>query len=114
MTDAANQWLRSNQEAEAFLRTVPPESYIQIRYEDLCRDPVATIESVHEFLGISAEGEGVLKFREFPHHVVGNGMRLDGDSRIVLDDRWRAVLDERDLATFDQIAGDLNRSYGYE
>lgn len=114
MADAANQWLRSNQEAEAFLKTVPGDSHIQIRYEDLCRDPGTVMSGVHEFLGLAPEPDGILKFREFSHHVVGNGMRLDGDSQIILDERWRDVLGERDLQTFDRIAGQLNRSYGYE
>jgi hypothetical protein len=44
---------------------------------------------------------------------VGNGMRLDTSSEIQLDERWREVLGPEELATFDQVAGDVNRRLGY-
>ena len=36
-----------------------------------------------------------------------------GEKNIVLDERWRRLLNQQDLELFDTIAGDLNRSFGY-
>jgi hypothetical protein len=40
-------------------------------------------------------------------------MRLDRTSDIQLDEAWRDALTAADLATFDAVAGDLNRRLGY-
>jgi hypothetical protein len=41
-------------------------------------------------------------------------MRLKSGSDIRVDERWRTKLTKEDLATFDEIAGDLNKKYGYQ
>ena len=40
-------------------------------------------------------------------------MRLDSTREVKLDDRWRTALGRDDLATFDAVAGSLNRQLGY-
>lgn len=54
-----------------------------------------------------------LDFRSTEHHIIGNGMRLDGSSRIELDERWRSVLSPSEIDVFNHIAGDLNNRLGY-
>ena len=112
MSRAAWQWRRSNEEAQALTAGLEPSDWLQVRYEDLCGDPAGVTERVLGFLGvpgsISLEG-----FRLGDHHVVGNGMRLDTSTEILLDERWRSVLDREQLGAFDAVAGKLNRSYGY-
>lgn len=112
MTDAAHEWRRSNEEAREVLRTIPASDQFRISYEDLCTDTAGTVRNVHRFLGLQ-EHDSFREFREAPHHVVGNGMRLDGTSEVKLDDRWRQHLTPADLREFDRVAGDLNRSFGY-
>ncbi|MEZ5597655.1 MAG: sulfotransferase [Pseudomonadales bacterium] len=112
MAASAREWRRSNEEAEALLAQLPGLPVIQLNYETLCSDPLQEVNRVFAALGLSpiATLDG---FRDVPHHVIGNGMRLDTDSRIVLDDRWRQTLSEDELHTFAAVAGGLNRSYGY-
>lgn len=112
MREAATEWRRSNEEAEAALQTFPQNHQFRVRYEDLCTDPAGALHSIHRFLELP-ENDAYLNFRDAPHHVVGNGMRLDSSSEIRLDDRWRSTLTTSDLKDFDTIAGDLNRRYGY-
>ena len=111
MTEAAREWLRSNEEAYEVLRTIPASDQIRISYESICTDP-ATLRAVHGFLGLP-EDDAFNHFRSATHHVVGNGMRLDDSSEIRLDDRWRTRLTRADLQEFDRVAGKLNRSLGY-
>jgi hypothetical protein len=113
MASAAVLWKRSNEEGDAVVATMPPTAYRQVRYEELCADPERVLNEICDFLEVERVGNWS-DFRKAEQHVVGNGMRLDARSEIVLDDRWRSALSSSDLRTFDRVAGDLNRRYGYE
>lgn len=111
MADAAREWRRSTEEGEAVLRTLPPGSWAEVRYEQVCADPQRALEPVLQRLGVDPRPPLALK--ESPHHVVGNGMRLDTTREIRLDERWRDALGPGDLSVFDSVAGELNRRLGY-
>ena len=112
MLEAATEWLRSNQEAEQVLKYVAPADWIQVSYESLCLDTASTMARIHDFLGVPRD-DSYRQFRAASHHVVGNGMRLDEDSVVALDERWRDELSRQDLNDFDRVAGALNRHLGY-
>ena len=113
MDAAAREWRRSNEEAEALLQQLPAVRVIQVHYEDLCHTPVDTVNLIFTQLGLCTISS-LENFRSLPHHVIGNGMRLDTDNRVVLDDRWRNALVTTELSTFARVAGDLNSRYGYQ
>jgi hypothetical protein len=113
MAQAAYQWRRSNQEAENVLRRLDKSRWIEVHYEELCKYTENTLRRLFEFLGLDPQ-KRIKDFRTVEHHVVGNGMRLDATSDIQLDERWRSVLTEEDLQTFERVAGKMNRGYGYE
>jgi hypothetical protein len=113
MTEAAYEWRRSNEEAEAAIRDVPDDRFIEVRYEELCASPEKTMARLFAFLGVQPVNN-MLAFRNVEHHVVGNGMRLDDVTEIRLDERWREELTADDLEQFDAVAGDLNRKLGYQ
>jgi hypothetical protein len=52
-------------------------------------------------------------FRSVEQHILGNAMRLGSSAEITLNERWRATLGAGDVATFERIAGNLNRAHGY-
>lgn len=113
LAQAATEWLRSNEEAEAILRGLERSRWTEVRYESLCDGTEETLRNLFAFIGVDPVqfAGGV---RSADQHVVGNGMRLDADVDIRLDDRWRNILTRRDLETFDSIAGKMNRRLGYE
>jgi hypothetical protein len=113
MADAANEWKRSNEASDALVATLPRSQWTEVRYEDLCADPAATLKRLATFLDLDPQ-QTRLDFRAVTQHVIGNGMRMDSTSEIRLDERWKSHLSEQDLQAFDEVAGDLNRSYGYE
>jgi hypothetical protein len=113
IAEAATEWKRSNEAADALLRWLPHKQWTEVRYETLCAEPVATLRRLTDFLGLPPD-QPCLDFRAAPQHVIGNGMRLDSTSEIRLDERWREVLDDADLKAFTRVAGDLNKRYGYE
>ncbi len=113
MAEAARVWRRSNEEADCLLGSMDRAGWTQVRYEELCALPEETLLKIRRFLGL-APRQPRTDFRSFEHHVVGNGMRFDTTSEIRLDERWRTQLTPRQLRVFDRVAGDLNRTYGYE
>lgn len=112
MAEAAREWMRSNQAAEAVLSKLPQDRWTRIRYEDLCRDPVASLQRINGFLGLDPEHPRI-DHRSVSQHVIGNGMRLDTTATIRLDNRWESTLAAHDLREFERIAGKANRHYGY-
>jgi Sulfotransferase family len=112
MADAAREWRRSNEEADAIVRSLPPSRWLEVRYERLCRDPESTLRTLFEFIGVDPTRVS-LDFRALPHHVIGNGMRLDSTGDIRFDERWPTALGAQDRETFERIAGALNRRLGY-
>lgn len=112
MEAAAREWRRSNEEAEAVLAQLDPSRWIQVHYEQLCADPEGTLKKVFALIGVNPAAAR-LDFRNTQHHVVGNGMRLDTQSEIKVDERWREALAASDLHTFATVAGSLNRRLGY-
>jgi hypothetical protein len=113
MAEAANEWKRSNESSDALVATLPRSQWIEVRYEELCADPVNTLKRLAAFLDLDPL-QSRLDFRAQTQHVIGNGMRLDSTSEIRLDERWKEVLSNDDLKAFDSVAGKLNRSYGYK
>jgi hypothetical protein len=114
MDRAAREWRRANEEADAICRTLSPSRIARVRYEDLCASPDATLARLFDFIGVEPLDRGQLLAAPQQRHVVGNGMRLDWDGSVRLDERWRGVLDASALAEFDKVAGPLNRRLGYE
>ena len=113
IADAALSWRRNNEAAERVLAALPASQWLHVGYEELCRHPEETLRGICRFLGMSAE-EIALDFRGREQHVLGNNMRLSSDSKIRLDERWRTGLSKEDLETFEEVAGEMNRKYGYQ
>ena len=113
MAAAALSWFRNNEAAERVLADLPASQWMHLQYEELCRQPEATLRHIGDFLGMDTRAI-VLDFRAKQQHVLGNEMRLKSSSEIRLDERWRTALSQDDLAVFEEIAGAMNRKYGYQ
>jgi len=112
MKRAASEWRRCLEAAEHVLAGLDRSRWIEVQYEELCGDTEGTLQRIHGFLGTDHTG-AIADFRRAENHVVGNGMRLDDTSQVHLDERWKSILTDRELAAFDREAGALNRRYGY-
>jgi hypothetical protein len=112
MAQAADEWRRYMRSSEYALAGLNPSRWIEVHYEDLCRDPQPVLRRIFEFAGVDPT-RWVRDFRSVEYHILGNGMRLDSTSEIRLDERWKQVLTPYDLSVFDAIAGRINRRYGY-
>ena len=112
MDTAAREVVRTDLACDRVLGRVPAANALTIRYEDLCRDPLETLRSIFGLAGIDPEPPARRSSaRDF--HILGNSMRLEFGKPIALDEKWRKELSTADLAAFERIAGERNRSYGY-
>lgn len=110
----SSRWVRANEKAMAMLKDVPRLQQITVKYEDLCDAPAKTIATICEFSGVDYE-PNMLDFREGETHIVrGNIMRFSNVGEIRKDEGWRHRLHERELASFEQIAGSTARRLGYQ
>lgn len=112
MVQAAYSWRRCMEEAESVLRCLAPTQWTEVRYEEYCKAPETVAIRLCQFLGVEPDMP-VGNFRGVEQHIVGNGMRLNATSEVHMDERWRDALTEQDLGTFDSVAGEMNRRYGY-
>lgn len=112
MADAANEWKRSNEASDCLVASLPRSQWTEVRYEELCANPAAALRRLAGFIGLDPD-RILLDFRLREQHVIGNGMRMDASSEIRLDERWKTHLSTDDLRVFDEVAGELNRKYGY-
>jgi hypothetical protein len=111
---AAQRWVRTQKSNLWMLRSIPQDHWRLLRYENITKNPQSELSGLCDWLGISYE-PAMINFRSIVHHnLAGNRMRLGGEDKIVNLERWRTGLTAHDLNTFRQIAGKLNKFYGYE
>lgn len=114
MEQAASAWLAEHRKRAVAQRGISDDAVLTVRYEDLASAPVDTVKHICEFLGVSFESM-MLDFRRDRHNLGGNPMRFrEQEGEIELDEKWRTGLSKNDLDTFDNVAGQLNRHFGYK
>jgi hypothetical protein len=110
---AARQWRHYNVEADRVRRFLPADAWMLVRYEDLCRDPQATLDRIARFVGVTPSPVPS-NLGSVEHHIIGNSMRLRGIEAIRRDERWREQLTSSDLNVIARVAGDASRRFGYD
>lgn len=113
MAVAAKDWKRANFRTDLVLRSIPSALKARLRYEDICRAPLESINTIFSTIGLSAMDLHELQLPKVPHQIPGNPFLFNGISNIKLDEKWRRLIKPEDEATFQRIAGAMNRSFGY-
>jgi hypothetical protein len=107
---AARQWRAHVLLADDVLKSVPLAQQTLVRYEDLCTHPSDTARALHRFLGVP-ECEPPVKYDPARHHILGDG--ISGPFTIATAESWRTGLADHEQSVAIEIAGDLNRRFGY-
>jgi hypothetical protein len=110
--NAAREWFRTHEQIERLARALNPNARFVLRYEDLCTRLEESRSRLFAFLAL-AERDAATDYRAVDHHILGNRMRLAPTGEVRLDEKWKTLLRDSDLATFERIAGAMNRAYGY-
>lgn len=112
--EAARTWKRYNWNLQLAMRSIPKEHVELVRYEDLCRDPTATLARIAAFVGAQSPLHPQPLEKDKYHNIGGNPMRFRRDEvEIRLDEKWKQEMDSEQLALFDRVAGRMNRQLGY-
>ena len=111
-------WLPYIQQAQKFGQQ-HPERYLELRYEDLHKDPETQTKNLLTFLGMDDSEAATLACLEagsFKKLTEGRTRGEEDKSSFfrkgVIGD-WQNHFDESNLATYNQVAGDLPRKLGY-
>ncbi|MFQ5527081.1 MAG: sulfotransferase [Thermoanaerobaculia bacterium] len=110
---ALTKWPKFTIGALRLKRRLPSSVWLDLRYEDLAKDPHATLQRVCDFLGLDYE-PAMLRYREQPNlGLGGNRMAAASDEAIRLDERWKTELSPGRRLVFGLLFGWLNRKLGY-
>lgn len=109
---AAREWKHYNVEAVRVRQYLPPESWMSLRYEDLCADPTGVLDRIADFLGVDrARPDQAAPSGDA--HIIGNKARLRGRTEIREDRSWESTLGQRDLDRIARIVGSTSHSFGF-
>jgi hypothetical protein len=114
MKTAAKAWVGVNRKVMHALRSVTKYQKMTLRYEDLCSDPVKSVNQIYRWLDLRevATADLAQSAHEPAHEIPGNPMLFNGVRQIRMDDRWRNELDAGQLRVFRKIAGSMNARFG--
>ncbi len=98
---AGIEWHMLMQEHEAARRALPDDIWLELRYEDILADPAAAFEQMTLFAGLppSESFDAALRRQTFSNARAAS---------------FRSELTPSDIATLDNLIGDLLRRHGYE
>ena len=116
---AARLWKAAVSAGRAAGRALPPESYLEVCYENLLKKPEDTMKTVCRHLG-EPYSEAVLRPTSIPDRwcatwVPGPNRQVSRE-RIVATNlhRWKTHMSSSQRALFESVAGDLLADLGYE
>lgn len=111
-------WVVSARLARHYRRTLPPESYLEVKYDELVTNPERTVRSVCAFLGISFH-QIMLDLERYTGKTgepwTANSSFEDGVRTLRGDfaGRWRDLLDPSEMRTIEQWCGAEMDALGY-
>jgi hypothetical protein len=113
VSESARLWKKHIKDKQAWGR-INPDSYIEIKYEELLDDPDETLERVSSFLSIGKRGMG--KLDQSMASILSTGdthSKLAGPLDRNNKDKWKTGMGHYDRRLFEFIAGNELRSNGY-
>ena len=109
----AGNWVKMNRRIMRFLEGVPRGDWMQLKYEELCADPIGTMKRLCDFLGHAYDPAMEQLNRVEPHTIFGNRIRHSKIEAIKEDLSWRQKLTPAEIETIDRIAGPMAKQLGY-
>ena len=97
-------WLESEHLWDRVAPDIPEERRFELRYEDLVREPEATLRGLCAFLGVNFSPR-MFDYPEVSDYVAPDPERLD---------QWRRKLDPEELRLAEARVGDMLVARGYE
>jgi hypothetical protein len=97
---------------------IGPDRYMEVRYEDLVSEPEMEVRRVCSFLSLPFAPE-MLQYHESAQHLITKSHEPAAFTSLLLPPtsgmrHWKSEMDERDVALFEFIAGDLLEDLDYQ
>src|SRR6185436_9248507 len=112
---ASMLWDTEQATIELFVRPAMPT--LRVYYEDLCREPVATVRRILRFAGFRELGQAfdLDHVRAAPNHTVGGNPVRVGRGRLAVraDDEWRRAMATAARRKVTAMTWPLLAAYGY-
>jgi hypothetical protein len=102
---AAREWKAVVEQARQFGARLPPDAFLELRYEDLLQTPGDVMERLLRFLEID-DADGALT-----RHLYRN---VPADLRAGNLNKWRRAMGVQDQRVFASVAGDVLGACGYD
>lgn len=111
---AVQHWVKTNKVIRSFARKTPSSDKVEVRYEDICRDPIFGINKIEVSLGVNTGKRDETLQKHGKHNIGGSPSRFDLERSVVrCDDKWKKLLNPSELEQFREVAGSLNDKLGY-
>jgi hypothetical protein len=115
---AALHWRRVVDRGRQAGSRLGPERYVEVRYEDLLADPEGTVRSLCRFIDLEFH-PGMFRYPRRAAEVASGSAFPEAHGRLALPPTkglrdWRSQMPAKDVAAFEQLAGDLLTDLGYE
>lgn len=118
LSEAALSWRFHAGRGRSAGRSLGPDRYMELRYEDLVRDPEASLRGVSGFFDLTFDPV-MLRYHERAANLVAQFNRPEIHRRLSLPPTqgirdWRNDLSGADVSRFESLAGDLLAACRYE
>ncbi len=101
---AASDWRQQLVSVRTFAASLPPEQFLEIRYEDFLGSTDKVFRNLVDFLGVETTAPDLARL----------AMRLQQELKVDNFNKWREALTESQQRLYERIAGDVLADYGYE
>jgi len=97
----ARHWMVELDTLERAAADIPEQRYLQVRYEDVVDEPIATLQSVARFIGLDPDDDEWLRRLR----------QLDFPNK---NQQWRDKLSEDDISTIESVQRERLSAHGYD
>jgi hypothetical protein len=101
---SADTWLKLEKELNDFELTLPEDSFITIKYEDIVQNPQRVLSTICEFIGV--------KYHENMMNYSDNSSYSTPDTSLL--NQWKHKATKYEIALIEYKLQDMMLKYGYE
>ncbi|XP_023150240.2 dermatan-sulfate epimerase-like protein [Amphiprion ocellaris] len=108
----AHLWLAHTAAVLRVSESLPEESYLQVRFEDVVNFPQETAETIHTFLGVPVS-PAALNQLIFTTSTNLYNLMYEGDISPANINMWRQKMPRKDIRLIEDVCGSVMKRLGY-
>ncbi|XP_077480959.1 dermatan-sulfate epimerase-like protein [Stigmatopora argus] len=108
----AHLWLAHTAAALRVSQSLPEDSYLRLRFEDVVNSPLSTAQRIHAFLGVPAS-PAALNQLAFTTSTNLYSLQYEGDISPASIAAWRQKMPPRDVRLVEDVCGGVMKRLGF-